>query len=1298
MTLDPDVVRRAAASPRWTGLVRTGLDAAAIDRWDPTLLRESRVLVPVDLQALVVDVGSSEPTVRVPLALAAPDGRPPTPATPVLEDGPPREAGVHLHWAPPDALLRGTLSESSEDGPRRLGLPPLPDRWVVLRLLVPAGDAAPSVRGWVLEADTARAVPLEAWPAGSADVEPQGRTVPTDELTGAAGGSLNWVGVYDAGVNRLGFHDPLDDLAAVAPDGLEGAQAGYLVAGWWSEAAHDPLDGAQTSDSLHARLDALGWALVDDREGGDVLDRSRAVQSALRDTIGLATAARYAGTPDEALVGAPSLAATGIDAVRDSAVVARPFRPTASAFADASRLVELAEPGWPRSVLLHGAVYGVPVSGPSAGGVPEVDNRPAATDVGVVLGEHGDDAAAAMASAGIAGPGASDDVRRPLERLLAAFTGQLLDRVGTPDGLVDVEEHEHAAGFVGRSGGAGGTDRLLAGSQEAAGGRTGRADAERVRLGATRPIRFARTRGDLTTATVEDQKQDLHDWQGPPQPAVDPVAARAREVIRPAPRLHLPVDPQVAVRGARRSLRHGGDGRFSPDGRLHCRWPSQVVRAVDQVVQGSEVLPSLGSGAVPDEVLLLAREGLLANPFLVGWLASFAATGRGLDPDATRVRLTAEAALRFGADGTYDGTTPALAPDPPGLAGSAGAVRTRLSVSLVADQLRRFSLVRGTDPDPVGVTAWSQPWVPLWLEWEAVLETADRLDGWSLGAVDDDPDPDAPTDPTPDQSVARTFRGRSPLTTGTATTLAAGVRAWLAAEDARDLTGEGEADEDTEAALARIADAVEHLDVVTASLDGLREQLLGFAYDGGLLRPLRADGTLGPPETTGRSPTYLRAGGLTLARARLVDAFGRTLELPVAAAGVSVRSSVPDRAGSLRLRPRLTVPARLLLRLVDAADGATEARVDQVDPAAMVNPVAGFLLPDHIDEALEVFDVAGRPLGQLSQDPISGGVGWEIAPGRVGPADAGPLFGLDGGARVVGRLAAGVVAADARARDGRPPRPDQESALSALLRAIDTTLWSIDAFSSFGSEHIAGLVGRPIAVVRVRLTLELVPDLGLDAATAVAALADRAVTVRLGELTRTDDGLLAYLVGDDTTRLRIVDKVVAGLALDSGPGRGQLGRYGTTPLVPEVRPIDHPYLLAEDELVIRPGQTIDLTLLMHPAGRVHLTSGLLPRKSIQLARDWVNPGLSVMAPSARVGPVLVDPAEVRLPLISSFPVDQVLTRRDTPSSWRDDPILAATQAALMPDLPAEVQEGYLRVAPDVATPATADPARTTGAP
>src|SRR5204863_304803 len=203
------------------------------------------------------------------------------------------------------------------------------------------------------------------------------------------------------------------------------------------------------------------------------------------------------------------------------------------------------------------------------------------------------------------------------------------------------------------------------------------------------------------------------------------------------------------------------------------------------------------------------------------------------------------------------------------------------------------------------------------------------------------------------------------------------------------------------------------------------------------------------------------------------------------------------------LRPRVLRPARWMFRLVDPGDLATtsrEATIDQLEPASMVNPVAGFLLPDHIDEALEVFDAAGNPLGQLFHEPISGGVTWEI--------------------------------------------------------------------------------------------------------------------------TRDDDGVLGFFVDDDFSHFHVVDKVVRDSAADAGRGRGQLGILGSNPPALAVRAITHPYIVAEDEILVRPGQTVRLTILMHPGGKCHLTSGILPRKSLQLSRDWIHDGLATIAPSARIGPVL----------------------------------------------------------------------------
>jgi hypothetical protein len=1283
---DPNTIRNALVSPRWTGLVRVDTPVEAIARWDPLLLRHSRVLVPVDVQALYVPAGDTTKFVRLPCGITTPDNTPPEPMPDPLADGVTRDPGVYLQWTPPDALLRGTLQPVPDGSTNRLGMPALPDRWVVIRILAPTNGTAPVITGWALEADTAKAIPLGQWPAASAATPGTGKSIANGQLTGSVGGSVNWTGIYDASVNRFSFYDPLTDLAAVAPNGVVDNLGSYVVGGWYSDATLDPLDVAQTEGSLAVRLADLNWSLMTDSEGGDQVNQNRSVMAARRDTLNLKTAARYAPAVSE-----PAVSAGANPKIVEAMSPVAKFTPLTASFSDSAAAIIATEPRWPRASLMNGVVFGVPVAGPVV-----ADQRPDPAAVDLALGHHGDDVAAVLAASGL---GVVDpDERRAMERLLSAFTGQVLAEMGTADGVVDTEEHQHGAGFTSLPGGPGTVERLRKGAETGplSMGRSGRSEAARIKAAQASPVATKinfRTgaRTELYKATLADQRTALTTFDGTP-PVTEPKV-EVREVTRPAPRYYIPLDPMLAVRSAKRSLRYASADRFSHDGKVQCLWPSQLATTAPGLLDGRDYVPSLPTGAVPDEVLLLVQHAVISDPYLVPWLSAIESRRRGIDPGLILKRMSAESAVRFGTTAVYDGTTAAFQPiSAPAAVQPAASFVARAQIS---DQLRRFSMYSGVDLSPVAVTTWSQPWAPLWLEWEVEFRVGDRLDGWTLSQTDLDV-AQAPPALTP-----QTFRGRATLHTGTAKTLAASIQQWLLEERQRDQNNTGEIDDATAQALSQIAGQIGYLDVVTGSFDGLNEELLGLPVDPFGILTKRAGDVLQKPVPAG-PPTLLAGGELRLKRARLVDAFGRTLDLPADQVKVVARDEKTGPPSALLMRPRIQRPARWLFRLVDPtladltpgagdANGPAEATVDQINPEKMINPVSGFLLPDHIDESLEAFDTAGQPLGQLMHEPFGGGVTWEIAPGRSGPSDAGPGFDLQPTQRIVGLLAAGMVAADAQTREGKPAGPDDESALSAFLRAIDTTLWTVDTFAPFGNEHIAGLVGRPVAVVRATLRLDIDDDLDevdLSDASQLAErqaayrdLADRAFPIRLGELTRSDDGLLGFFVDDDYAHYHVVDKVIRDAAFDVRRGRGQLNQLGLTQQMPDIKPIKHPYIVAEDELLVRPGQVMRLTLLMHPASRVHLTSGVLPRKYLQLAHDWVQPGLAVMAPSARIGPVLIDPDKVRLPKISSFPKDQIWTRRSNPATWKDDPILAATQTALFPDMPSEVQEGYIRIAP-----------------
>lgn len=1316
--LDPGLVREVVRGKRFLAADRAHLDLGEIATWDKFLLREHRLLVPIDVQALYVPPSSIEPMVRLPMLLSGAEGHAVEEAMPEPFDaGTPRPAGVHLHWAMPDALLRGSLKSTADGASNRLGLPALPDRWVVLRLLLPARRGEPAVTGWVIEADCAVVVPLAQWVEGgsvSATAAAAGVALAREQLTGTVGGAVSWSGVYDAVLNRFAFHDPLADVDTLAPAGVAENCASYVVAGWWSDPALDPLDAARSNASLHELLDRLRWRLLYEWGDESWARRQQQAQDQLRKALGLTRHDRWSPPrPQPEPPRAARAAAAAPFVPVDRSFLVKQESVASSVFASDAIARFVAPPWQLRSSLLHGAIHGVPVRGE-----PTVDRRPSADGVDVALGMHEDDLLAAFA----APQGAGLEQRRASERLLGAFTSQKVNRLGSADGAVELEEHEHAVAFASLPAGSAGTDRYLQRVQTGGTGGLGlgrRRDARADIASQATPSRAGRGPAGqsplLEASTIFSLKGKPTLFKASEAVINDLARSRVGEVLaptearvvdRPAPRFTFPTEPLVALRGAGRSLRHGGDGRGSADGKLTCRWPTHVVASIDGVIAPDRFIRSLGNGSVPGEALTLAREALLHDPYHDEWVAA-ALAPPGRDRDLLLARLKAESVLRYGRDGTYDGATVAFDPQ---LAGATPrrAMAARQSLrpgmherqSLVADELRRFSLYKGADPDLVGVTTWAQPWVPMWLEWEVQVEGLDppTLQAWRLGAIDLDAAEGAAI-----EGGTLTLRGRAQLTSGAAATLHDAISDWLRAEDALDDAGGGLVDEQTEDAYRHLDAAVRHLDVMTATLDGLRNRLLGLPVRDGLRRPGAAGVVTDPaPE----DPTHmLLAGCITLTRTRLLDVFGRTLEVPLANVVTPTRASLPARPGALQMRPRLLRPARWLFRLIDAATAVgsegNEARVDQVEPALQVNPVVGFLMPDHLDESLEVFGVDGASIGELLHEAVSGGVMWEIAAGRDGPADAGPHHGLSSAQKALGDFASALVAADAAARQGAPLTTEgehRESALSALLRAIDTTLWTVDSFASLGSEHVAGLVGRPIAVVRAQLRLELRPPLDIDLsnpdhaaqwAKAERDAARHAFPVRIGELTRSDDGVLGFFVDDDYSRFRLVDKAIAATAPEAGRNRGQLGVYPLAAGMPPASAIGHPYIAGTDEadtLRLHLGQTVTLTLLMHPAGKVTLTSGVLPRKSLALARDWVGPGLAAIAPSLRTGPVLVETdlaseGQVRLPKVSVFGKDQNFLWRDTPATWRSDAILAATQTALLPDSPAELREGWIRVAP-----------------
>lgn len=1287
-----------------------GLSANVVATWDPRIARTPRVLVPIQVDVLVVREESGT-WAEVKMATPAP-GKPDQDAhehlaAPFAERAP-RAKGACVHWALPDALTRGSGTALGGD----VSFPAIPDRWLVTRLSTPSEGGRRAVASWVLEADQEVPVvtPLDAW---SEPADPD-RTdvVGIQPLTALGHGDAAWSAYFDNVENRLGFYDDLVDV--------QGPVA-YLVCGWHSRHLDDPIgEGLASPTRFNARLAELAWEIDPTAVQGAFTYADDRVRAAT--TLGLVTR--------EATFRKSATAAGGTSVVAEGV---RDTEPTLLSQAGSAVFGKWSARAvsWPELTLYHGAVVGLGWPGPGIGVAPDgllggdAGGPPPADSVTVTVGNTLVEALAARLASNQGDPGDA----RVLEAVLLGGTEEL----DQPDAPARIDSLLHASGFLSLPGGTRTEDLVQRpsvppGSVVADPSKTDpgvfagqgvppfrsevsdaidetltitalRAESAIDHQTRTSPL-IAHESLDILIRTVADAHQVP--VSVPPAPNAD-APAETVSSERTLPRFFVPADPVFLLENAGRSFKHGNDHLHAESGKLVCRLsgnqvtelrPAQLARSGQSGVRGEDLLErGVDHGGVPPECEDLLAELALLDP---GSAETAARAGRAVVDigEMTEVFAVEQAAWWVIRDERRD-----------------------------AAPLLAASGFSGTLPSPVAVGLPAVPWVPLHLDWEVELFDAPDLSGWLLEEVDFDADP--ATLPAADAVPARVLTGRALLSGGAARVAAATVRRVL--EQAQQTAGSttlkpgttlafysavsrdlvatigslqsrasigkldkriadagGDAaakDSALESDLDHIADELEKMDVLVGAMDRFTTVLRG-----GLV----ADGTTTPAD--GNVPADFvpfRSGFMRVSRMRLVDCFGQTLDLLGSALGQPatgevLRSeplTVDSRADLVELAPRFTAPTRLWLRFVSADDDATDA-------SDAVSPVCGFVLPNHLDGDLQLYAADATPLGAVRFDQAAGVV-WEESPGQPATLGATPA-GIVGNRHLAG-LAQGLL--DWGAVDSTPDNDQLDTALSSLLRIIDTSLWSVDPFGHIGEEHLALLVGHPVVVLRALVRVEVAEPVD------PGVIRGMRVPVRLGALSQWQDGLLAYFVGDDYHVLHIPDPAAADFARPIGPGSGFNGQASSTTDYynrfaqdlgvvenPGATPVAHPFVDRSGVLWLQPGQDVWVTMLVEPHSQVHATTGFLPRKAIGMRRSWLAPGLARLAPLFRFGPVLLDPTRIRMPVASDIRGTWSWSHRKDASTWLDEPITNSLGDARIPTQPSEGQEGWLRLTPEEPLP------------
>lgn len=1304
---------------------------SAISTWNPNIARSPRVLVPIEVTALVVrSAGGSWADCKMATPPSNADENNLAHAVDLLPApfknlDTPRSVGVYLHWAVPDALTRGTVSATD---PKATEFPSLPDRWLIVRLSAGATPSRRAVRGWVLETGgaTPKVNDLATWTDAVNPDDPPPLDV-KKPLTVMGHGDAFWAAYFDNVENRLGFHDQF----------LEGVQGplAYYVSGWHSRHADDPIgEGLRTYSQFEARLAQLGWEIPS-------ADLQAAFQYS-NDTIRAA-----------ALSGVDTREARFATATQSSAVPLQnasfftkqlaSFQGVSGSQAAAVDKFGAAEAGlylahassWPQFTLYHGAVVGMGWPGPGIGVAPdglmggEVGGPPPASAIKTSIGNTAAEALGAM----LADNNGNDQESRLLEAVLL----DAMQDLDQPDGGARIDARLHAKGFGSLPGGSetktipqtqsvtaqphipdpsqtdpgvfaslqapkrsvanalGGRNQVLGVLNPSSGRPVSRIAPPTMLSGAIESaINWAATRNAIA--------------ERPNVNAVNPDPASVdTEVQRTKPRFFIPPDPVILLQGARRSFKHGADSLYSESGNLPCRLSGSTVTSLTPrmaanlpnagAITGADILErGVSNGSVPPECEALLAEMALLDPGSAD--VAVAAASRG----ATAVPRTAAGQLAR----TYavEQMLTFVNRDP------------RRDVA----PLTAVSGFTGTLPPGASISAPIAPWIPLHVDWNVdYIPSPGGVDDWLLKEIDFDADPNK-LPPVEGQVPVQNYTGRALLTGGPAKLAAAAVRSALdraqksggstslkpgfnwafntkAAQvllsaiqplraNAGVIIGNAAARNPAADAAApsnedfnHLATELESLDVLAGAFDRFHTKLRsGFIADG------KAAPNPGDPIPPGFVP--FRAGFLRIRRMRLVDCYGQIVDLvgsdsnQLADMERIIKSeplTVADRPDLIELAPRFTSPTRSWFRFVSASDDTVYADDD-------VTALCGFVLPNHLDGDLQFFAADGSSLGAVLPRPEAGVV-WEDAPGRPSTVGGSPLRAI--GNAHLGGVAQGLV--DWGRADATPGAAGNDTALSSILRIIDSTLWSVDPFAHIGDEHLCLLIGHPVAVLRAKLRLELEEPVAPDVASAIR------VPIRVGALAHWQDGLLAYFANDDYRTLRIPDPACAKFARPIGVGVGFLQQATDTSdyythfaddigagATDGKTPVNHPYVDTTGIVHLQPGQDLLLTLLVEPHSAVHLTTGLLPRKDIGMRRNWVGPGLSLLAPVFRFGPVMLDPKRIRMPVATDIQGTWSWSHRQDATTWADDPVVNSGGDAKIPADPSEGQEGWLKLSPE----------------
>lgn len=517
------------------------------------------------------------------------------------------------------------------------------------------------------------------------------------------------------------------------------------------------------------------------------------------------------------------------------------------------------------------------------------------------------------------------------------------------------------------------------------------------------------------------------------------------------------------------------------------------------------------------------------------------------------------------------------------------------------------NLCGGEMPSPIGNYVWKPAWNPLILEWSMKyypdMNTKGgtlNLDNWTLKDTDFE---------YQGERIGGDFfealTGRCMLSPHGPDYLAEMFGRYLSDEKYKD-----------------ISNKISGMKILSQSLEGFHEKLLTrreslvvapwmnrtlepgiTALASGAVQGMDLYEDLNQSKRNQRKPMEafypVRAGAGEIDRIRIIDSFGRVLKYDLGDMIVSenLREGKEFLAPRFLLRPRIMAPMRIKSRW-QMEESGTEGEV---------SPVYGWLWANLLDSCLHIYHPDGTMAGSVQNvGSMDGSRKYKVSL-RNPPGQTRKQKEI---LENMGTKLRGFTEGLLHACEKEP------DTLYEFLKSLDESMWTSTSGQSTAQNEVLAYLGRPLALAGINVKLDMkgeysMPMFYSERDREEPALRQFHVPLRIGDEVRQTDGTAGFYLHGTGEGFDVFHRC-----------RRNGKRDGKVSYVDEKTTLS----LGADKKI----SPISLTVLFHPAGKISMTTGLLPVKEMKLSDAWTERAMKNIYLTLYYGPFLTPGSQLQI--------------------------------------------------------------------